>query len=317
MSTFLQNIAPGISDIGTGYLKGAANTQEKYRQEELTRQKDALETYNKLISSGHWKVVDPEKGANGPGVMSIGGIGWLEPVEIPAWEKAKYEQDEQERQVRLKTSQIGLESHKATLAAQEEARKQQMELHGITRDTALTHLATAKEGTKQASEKKAADKSKIYISDPATGLLIGEIPLDNFEEEVKKLDKLNIPWKAGKPSTAKEPTTAANNAPFELEKDLEFATHDDKKKLLPIPDMSALNSLDTKAKNYGYEVATFEARDKNGRLVYTIPFVLKKGDKLSRIIVASKMKTVYKLSNDDIAKYLNVPREVVDAMIGK
>lgn len=91
MATFLQNLAPGMGSLAGGYLKGEAATQEKYRQEELTRQKDAMTTYMELIKSGHFRAVDPEKGAKTPGVLSIGGIGFLEPVEVKPWEKAEYD----------------------------------------------------------------------------------------------------------------------------------------------------------------------------------------------------------------------------------
>lgn len=168
MATFLENAAPGIGSIASGYLKGAAATQEKYRQEELDRGKDALQTYMKLIESGHWEPVDPEKGAKTPGVLSIGGIGWLQPKEIAPWDKAKYE---------LEREKMGHEKYKMGQEAQEYAlkrgeaalgREHELKKRGLE----LQELEAKLKAARETATKKAEKEDKQTYTNMTNGFTV-------------------------------------------------------------------------------------------------------------------------------------------------
>ncbi|MFA5132932.1 MAG: hypothetical protein WC444_06425 [Candidatus Paceibacterota bacterium] len=168
MATFLDNAAPGIGSLAGGYLKGAAATQEKYRQEELDRGKDALQTYMKLIESGHWEPVDPEKGAKTPGVLSIGGIGWLQPKEIAPWDKAKYELEREKMghekwKMGQEAEEYGLKRGESALTREHELKKRGLEIQ---------ELEARLKGAKDAAAKKEEKESKQSYTNMTNGFTI-------------------------------------------------------------------------------------------------------------------------------------------------
>lgn len=226
MASFLTNMAPGVASLSEGYLKGAANTQEKYRQEELERGKDALRTYMKLIESGHWEPVDQEKGAKTPGVLSVGGM-FLQPKEIPAWERAKYEAEEstrkheewkmgQERELmgEKRTDLISARAHEI------EKRKLDLEQE-YARLTAIKErgkrVGGGTTGTPKVVITRKSDKSLIQTLDPLDYDEIMRADPSELNERERMIQKgvLMGEFEVGKPSTA---TTKTMVSPTEQAK---------------------------------------------------------------------------------------------------
>lgn len=73
-----------------GFLHGRAETQEKYRLEELDRDKRALEVYTDLLKEG-WKPVDVKKGALEGNVLQVGRLGYLTAPKLGREELAQLE----------------------------------------------------------------------------------------------------------------------------------------------------------------------------------------------------------------------------------
>lgn len=226
MASFLSNIAPGVASISEGYLKGVANTQEKYRQEELDRGKDALRTYMKLIESGHWEPVDPEKGAKTPGVLAIGGM-FLQPKEIPAWKKAEFEAEESKREHdRWKMGQerevIGEKRNDLISAREHELKKRKLDLEQeYARLEAIRERAKRVGGGTRTADKvvitRRSDKSMVQTLDPMDYDEIMKSDPSELNERERMIQKgvLMGELEVGKPSTA---TTKTMVSPVEKAK---------------------------------------------------------------------------------------------------
>ena len=143
MASFLQNIAPGAARLGQGYLSGQRATKEKLHEEETQRDRDALAAYMRLVESGQWEPVDPQKGATGTGVIAVGGLGWLQPRKISPWEEAKYTHEqklmkfkEQEAERTVSESALERDAAAAKRAHDEKIQKLALERAQIEKEKA-------------------------------------------------------------------------------------------------------------------------------------------------------------------------------------
>jgi hypothetical protein len=67
--------------IASGFLSGVQGARQQREALRAEREKSALDTYTKLIKSGAWRPVDPSKGVAEGGVLKVGDLGFLAPVE--------------------------------------------------------------------------------------------------------------------------------------------------------------------------------------------------------------------------------------------
>jgi len=194
MANFLQNIAPGVANLTGGYLRGQRATEEKLREEEREREKDALQMYMKLIESGQWEAVDPKKGARDGAVLTIGGFAPLQPRKISMWDQAKYEQDQarmaHERggwDVQAKEREAGRVESAKEREAKERQRKHDEEMQRLKLEEEKTKLSRLKSGTGTIREYTNQITGNKFKRTEAEMEYIATTPTDELSPEDKRI----------------------------------------------------------------------------------------------------------------------------------
>lgn len=221
MATFLQNLAPAVSALGGGYLKGQAETQEKARTEQLELDKTALSTYYKLLESGHFDAVDPSKGVPEGQVIKIGGM-FLVPKDVTKDTRFVYYAQRQE----FDREEQGWkrEDWERKVGDTEAERAHKLKMRSLDVDIANAQLAAVRErGDKKELEDEYTDMSngitvKLTKAEYDKIIKVPESALTKDELRLRKAYE-NGTLVKGKPSTITEkPTTPGQDLKVDIDK---------------------------------------------------------------------------------------------------